>query len=570
MKLLLIQPRLPESFWSFTWGLREVARDKRAAISPLGLATVAALTPPTWDVRIIDENVERIDWDADADLVGVCGMAVQYPRQCEIAARFHARGRFVLVGGSYASLCPGEYADVADAVVAGEAEYVWPQFCTDFEKGCPRPLYRETGTVDLADSPMPRHDLLPLHRYQTVAVQFSRGCPFRCEFCDIIVTFGRKPRAKSLRQVEQELDLLRSRGVRNVFFVDDNLIGHLPRCRELLDFLADYQRRHRYRFTFGTETSANVSAQPGLLHQLRRANFQWVFIGLETPSKEALTEARKDQNNRTDALASLRTIYAHGLDVYASFIVGFDADDSSIFERQYRFIVESGIVVASIALLLALPRTPLYDRLKREGRLRPTAGQGHTLWNNLIATNVVPLRMTPDELMSGFRELLRRVSDDAAIERRIRTKLEQFGRPPVPFRLSLPKTLGYLVRFLVRGILLGGRRRWGAFWRSLAPARRDPRLFPFIVFNWTQGLAIQEFVRRHLEGAVGPSHLARGRRHETLAATKTCTTDSTTTESTGIAPAESPVIPSNGATETPGGSAGTSARLIVLPAHRPK
>jgi radical SAM superfamily enzyme YgiQ (UPF0313 family) len=503
MKLLLIQPKLPESFWSFSWAFREVARDKRAAISPLGLATVAALTPPTWDVRILDENVEPIDWVADADVVGVCGMAVQYPRQCEIVARFRARGCHVVVGGSYASLCPEEYADLADTVVAGEAEYIWPRFCIDFEKGCPQAIYRETGTVNLADSPTPRHDLLPLHRYQTVAVQFSRGCPFRCEFCDIIVTFGRRPRAKSLAQVEVELDLLRRLSARNVFFIDDNLIGHLPRCRELLDFLADYQRRHRYRFTFGAETSANVASQPGLLDQLRRANFQWVFIGVESPSKEALTDVRKDQNTRTDALASLRTVYAHGLDVYASFIVGFDADDPSIFDRQYDFIVESGIIVASIALLLALPRTPLFERLKKEGRLRPTAGDRHRLWNNLIATNVVPKRMTEDELMHGFRELLRRIADDGAIERRIRAKLTHLGRPPVPFGLPVGMTLRYLLRFLVRGVVSGGPRRWRAFARTLGPALRDPRLLPFVIVNWTYGLAIQAFVARHLRDTEG-------------------------------------------------------------------
>src|SRR5688500_8084411 len=166
MKLLLIQPRLPENFWSFTWAFREIARDKRAAVSPLGLATVAALTPPSWDVTILDENVEPIDWDAPADLVGICGMAVQFPRQREIAEGFRARGRRVVVGGSYASLCPEEYTDIADTVVAGEAEYVWPRFCADFQKGCPAALYRETGTVDLTDSPAPRQELLKLDCYQ--------------------------------------------------------------------------------------------------------------------------------------------------------------------------------------------------------------------------------------------------------------------------------------------------------------------------------------------------------------------------------------------------------------------
>jgi radical SAM superfamily enzyme YgiQ (UPF0313 family) len=498
MKLLLIQPRLPESFWNFTWAFRHIARDKRAPISPLGLATVAGLTPPTWDVRIVDENVEPIPWDEPADVVGVGGMAVQYPRQREICDHFRARGRHVVVGGPFASLCPEEFEDVADTVVAGEAEYTWPRFCTDFEKDRPEAIYRESGTVDLADTPVPRHDLLKLHYYQSVAVQFSRGCPFRCEFCDIIVTFGRKPRAKTLLQVERELDLLRNQGVRNLFFVDDNLIGHLPRCRELLDFLERYQRRHGYYFTFGAEVSANVATPPGLLEQFSRARFQWVFIGLETPSREALAGAMKVQNNRVDPFATLSAIHAEGIDVYASFVVGFDADDATIFDRQFEFIRRSGILVASLGLLLALPRTPLHSRLQLEGRLKPTAGDTHRLWNNLIATNIVPLRMTEDELLEGFRNLLARVADDAAIADRIRTKLRQFGRSPLSFDLPPPRILVYLMRFLLFGVLPGGPRRWFHVARSLVPTIRRPRLVPFAILNWVYGLAIQAFVREHL------------------------------------------------------------------------
>jgi radical SAM superfamily enzyme YgiQ (UPF0313 family) len=498
MKLLLIQPKLPESFWSFSWAFRTIARDKSSAVSPLGLATIAALTPPSWDTHIVDENVEPIDWDEPADLVGICGMAVQYPRQRKIAERFRERDCHVVVGGPYASLCPEEYRDVADTVICGEAEYTWPRFCADFEKGHAESIYRETGSVELTHTPTPRHDLLKFDRYQSVAIQFSRGCPFRCEFCDIIVIFGRKPRTKSLGQIETELDLLRERGVRNVFFIDDNLIGHLPRCRELLEFLIDYQRRHNYRFSFGAEVSANVGTPPGLLEQLRRASFQWVFIGLETPSRDALAEAKKEQNNRADPLSTLRAIYAHGIDVFASFVVGFDADDSSIFDRQFDFIVESGIIVASLGLLLALPRTPLYQRLQREGRLKPSAGEEHELWNNLIATNVVPLRMTEEELLSGLRTLMARVADDSAICRRVRNKVRQFGRAPIPAGLSVPRTLLYLTRFLVRGLLPGGPRRWYWFIRSLS---LNPRFLPFVVVNWTYGLTIQSFVREHLAAA---------------------------------------------------------------------
>jgi radical SAM superfamily enzyme YgiQ (UPF0313 family) len=498
MKLLLINPRMPESFWSFSWAFRNVAHGPKALLPPLGLATVAALTPPGWEISIVDENVEPIDWDADADVVGVSGMAVQFPRQREIMARFRSRGCHVVAGGSYASLCPEEYAAHADTVVAGEAEYVWPRFCDDFARGRAEPLYQETGTVNLADSPVPRFDLLKPHLYQSMTVQFSRGCPFRCEFCDIIVTFGRKPRAKSLGQIGRELDALRAMGVRHVFFVDDNLIGHLPRCVELLRFLADYQKRNDYHFGFGAETSANVTTKPGLLAQLRRANFQWVFIGIETPNLEALDETRKEQNTRADLLESLRAVYAHGMDVYASFVVGFDADDASIFERQYRFIVESGVIVASVALLLALPKTPLYERLHRAGRLRPAAGEPHHLWNNLIATNVEPLRMSYDEMLDGFRGLIGRLADDAAISDRICNKLRYLGQAPVPFRMSGRETGLFAWGLLVRGIAAGGPRRWWHFARTLLPLVLRPRLLPFLLINWTQAIAIQAFVTRHL------------------------------------------------------------------------
>lgn len=216
MRLLLINPRAPESFWTFRWAVDRVLPGKRAVNPPLGLATLAALCPPHWEVEIVDENVEPIPSAPKADLIGVCGMGVQFPRQRELLTHFRERGYKVVAGGSYASLCPELYAEIADSVVAGEAEYIWPQFCRDFEEGTAKPLYKECGEVSLHDSPVPRFDLLKLKRYSMVSLQFSRGCPFRCEFCDIIIMFGRKPRTKAVSQIRAELDALRAHGVNNV------------------------------------------------------------------------------------------------------------------------------------------------------------------------------------------------------------------------------------------------------------------------------------------------------------------------------------------------------------------
>jgi len=287
MRLLLINPKFPESFWSFRWVIENILRGKQAINPPLGLATLAALCPPDWEIEIVDENIESIPLAPKTDIVGVCGMGVQHERQMELLAYYRARGYRTVAGGSFASLCPERYGALADAVIAGEAEYIWKDFCRDVEQGAAKPLYRETGVVALADSPIPRFDLLKLDRYSSVSLQFSRGCPYRCEFCDIIVMFGRKPRTKSPEQVGQELDALRRSNVTNVFFVDDNLIGHRPAAKALLHFLGDYQRRHGQPFHFGTEASLNLAQDEELLTLFREANFGWVFIGIESPDPES-------------------------------------------------------------------------------------------------------------------------------------------------------------------------------------------------------------------------------------------------------------------------------------------
>ena len=237
-RLLLINPRFPESFWSFRWAIDSVLSNKRTVNPPLGLATVAALSPPEWQVEIVDENIETIPLKPTADIIGVCGMGVQFRRQKELLSYYRGLGYYVVAGGSYASLCPERYETLADTVVAGEAEYIWKEFCRDFEAGKQRALYEEKGVVALEDSPTPRFELLKLDRYTNISLQFSRGCPFRCEFCDIIVMFGRKPRTKSCEQVGRELDALRALGARNVFFVDDNFIGDKNVAKDLLRYLS--------------------------------------------------------------------------------------------------------------------------------------------------------------------------------------------------------------------------------------------------------------------------------------------------------------------------------------------
>ena len=491
-RLLLINPRFPESFWSFRWGLEKILTGKRALNPPLGLATLAALCPPHWDVRIVDENVEPVPLEPEADIVGVCGMAVQFPRQRELLAYYRRPGCHVVAGGSFASLCPERFAGLADTVVAGEAEYIWPQFCRDFEQGAARAEYRETGTVSLEDSPVPRFDLLALERYTSVSLQFSRGCPFRCDFCDIIVMFGRQPRSKRPEQIGRELDLLRARGVKSVFFVDDNLIGNKKTAKELLRYLAEYQSRHGYAFRFGTEASINLADDPELLRLFRAANFAWVFIGIESPDAASLQETNKTQNLKRDLLSAIHTVYANGIDVLAGFIVGFDNDTLETFERQRRFIERSGIQVAMVGLLTALPRTPLYQRLQREGRLLEDTEHGD---NTRLGTNFVPKRMEYDAMVRAYHGLYRRLFSDAGIARRIRAKTRHLRAPSAEY-YSLAERLGIVRRLLVHGVSAGGVLWPWHLVRTLALAR--PRTWPQVLTDWIAGLSMREYIRRRL------------------------------------------------------------------------
>ena len=491
MRLLLINPKVPESFWSFKWALDTILASERTLNPPLGLATLAALCPEGWDVEIVDENVQTVPLEPDADVVGVCGMGVQFPRQKELLAFYRRKGYYVVAGGSYASLMPESYQSLADTVVAGEAEYVWPEFCRDYASGAPRALYKESGVVSLSDSPTPRFDLLDLKDYRTASLQFSRGCPFRCEFCDIIVMFGRKPRTKPVEQIGRELDALRAQKVHSVFFVDDNLIGNKPRAKELLRYLAAYQSKHKYKFLFGTEATITMAHDPELLRLFREANFKWVFIGIESPDENSLKETKKLQNTSHDLIASLRTIYSNGIDILAGFIIGFDNDTTDVFDKQYDFIMESGIQSAMIGLLTAAPKTPLYERLKKDNRLIPGA---FTSDNSKLQTNVIPKNMTYDEMVRGYRKLHYRLFSDRAIATRIRNKIRYFNRPSFQVEYSLKDTARILRNFLSRGLLKGGISRVFHFLRSI-PVHK-PAMIPLVITDWITGLSMRDYIDR--------------------------------------------------------------------------
>ena len=271
----------------------------------LSLPTVAGLTPPGHDIVLVDENVEDIDFDIQADIVGVTGYVIHKKRMFEIIAEFRRRGKFVVVGGPFATLCPEELRGKADVIVVGEAEYLWARFLADYQAGTWKAEYSEPERPSMLDSPLPRFDLLKTDRYRTMTIQFARGCPFNCEFCDIIVMYGRRPRTKSVAQVMAEVNAIHALGVRNIFVVDDNFIGNKKEAKALLAALADWQRQRGYPLDFMTEVSLNVAQDDELLALMKRARFITIFVGIESPRRASLEESKKAQNTREDLVTSV-------------------------------------------------------------------------------------------------------------------------------------------------------------------------------------------------------------------------------------------------------------------------
>ena len=411
--IVIINPRFEVSFWGMEHALPLMG--KRANLPVACLALLAALTPEEHTVTLIDENVEAINWErcAKADIVGVTGMSVQRWRMKEILTELKRRGCFTVVGGPLVTVIEDYFDGLTDAIFIGEAEDTWPQFLKEWKNGLHQYRYEQLEKTDMTKLPTPRFDLLKMRHYAYGSLQFSRGCPFQCEFCDIIVTFGRKPRLKTSPQVLAELDAMRQQGMRIVFIVDDNLIGNKKAIKSLLRDVIAWQENNKYSLTFFTEASIDLADDAELMDLMVQANILSVFVGVESPNEESLRETKKFQNVREGGtmLEKLHRIQEAGMEVWCGMIIGFDNDDSSIFDMQTKFVQEAQIAFSMTGMLHAIPKTPLHARLLEEGRLDP-ADQPE------FGTNVIPLKIGREELRDGYMRVMRDLYEpDAYFER---------------------------------------------------------------------------------------------------------------------------------------------------------
>jgi radical SAM superfamily enzyme YgiQ (UPF0313 family) len=459
MRVLLLYPEFPDTFWSYTHALRFIG--KRAVQPPLGLLTVAAMLPKDWEVRLVDLNVRSLRprdlaW---ANMAFVSAMTVQQASAREVLQRCRAAGLKIVAGGPLFTSQPEAFPEV-DHLVLNEAELTLPPFLEDWHAHRPRRIYTTTEYADMALSPLPRFELADLRRYAMMPVQYCRGCPFDCEFCDVTAQLGHRPRQKSVTQILAELQRLRDLGWRSsVFFVDDNLIGNKKHLKtELLPALIEWQK-HSGPTVFNSQVSINLADDPVLIDLMARAGFSTVFVGIETPDADALRACGKNQNVSRDLLADVHRLQAAGIAVQAGFIVGFDHDTPSIFQRQIDFIQASGIATAMVGLLQAIKGTRLYARLQREDRLREEF-QGD---NVAVGANFVPM-MDDRVLREGYGRVLQTIYSPRGYYQRLRTFLRQYQLPRIRERFRFQDLKAFVRANLRLGIL--GRERF-CYWRLL-------------------------------------------------------------------------------------------------------
>ncbi|MFO7535501.1 MAG: DUF4070 domain-containing protein [Kiritimatiellia bacterium] len=489
MNILLVYPEFPDTFWGFKHALEFVG--KKAALPPLGLLTVAALLPPEWSKRLVDLNVRTLtDKDlAWADCVFVSAMTVQQASARRTMARCHQAGLPVVAGGPLFTDTQDQYPE-ADHFVLNEAELTLPPFLADLAAGRARRVYATGDYADLSLTPAPLWNLLEMKRYACMALQFSRGCPFDCDFCNITALLGKRVRIKSAAQIVAELDSLHGAGWRGeVFFVDDNFIGNKHFLKNgLLPALTAWRERHAGTL-FYTEASINLADDPDLMEQMVKAGFYKVFIGIETPDEECLAECGKGQNRNRNLVEDVKRIQRAGLQVQGGFIVGFDHDRPSIFQRQIDFIQKSGIVTAMVGLLQAPPGTRLYERLKAAGRLT-----GASSGDNVDGTtNVVPV-MSIDALQAGYRRILEHIYSPGPYYERVRTFLREYQPAGARGKMRVHHILAAFRAFFRLGIVGGGRLE---FWKLLAWTQfRRPRLLPDAMILAVTGYHFRKIAKR--------------------------------------------------------------------------
>jgi radical SAM superfamily enzyme YgiQ (UPF0313 family) len=473
MKILLVYPEFPDTFWSFKHALKFVR--KKAGAPPLGLLTVAAMLPAEWEKRLVDLNVTDLNPKdlAWADYVFVSAMIVQRDAARALIARCKEFGVKVVAGGPLFTMEYEHFPEV-DHFVLNEAELTLPLFLDDIANGAAQHVYSTTEFPDIHLTPAPLWQLANLKHYDTVSIQFSRGCPFNCDFCNVTALLGHRPRTKTALQIIAELDSLYALGWRkSIFFVDDNFIGNKKQIKsEVLPALIEW-RKGKTGMPFSTEASINLADDPELLSLMTQAGFDTVFVGIETPNEDSLAECSKNQNKGRDLVETVKLLQRAGLQVQGGFIVGFDNDPPSIFQQQIDFIQKSGIVTAMVGLLQAPAGTRLYERLKKEGRLL-----GHMSGNTDGTTNIIP-RMNLNLLCEGYNNIVRHIYSPKQYYRRIKIFLREYRAPKIKTPLDFQRFLALFRSSIRLGVF--GRERF-QYWQILLwTLFRRPRLFTLAI-----------------------------------------------------------------------------------------
>lgn len=491
MRVLLLYPEFPDTFWSFKHALRFIR--KKAGAPPLGLLTVAAMLPDEWEKRLVDENVTALT-DDDlrwADYVFISAMIVQRESAQTLIARCNDAGVTVVAGGPLFTMEHEKFPGV-DIFVLHEAELTLPPFLADLAAGNVNHVYTTTEHPELCQTPVPLWHLADLKHYDTVSLQFSRGCPFNCDFCNITSLLGHRPRVKDAAQIVAELDSLYALGWhKNVFFVDDNFIGNKKHLKtELLPALIEW-RKGKHGMSFNTEASINLADDAELMSLMTQAGFNTVFVGIETPSEDGLVECNKSQNKGRDLVESVKRMQRAGLQVQGGFIVGFDSDTASIFQQQIDFIQKSGIVTAMVGLLQAPLGTRLYDRMEQEGRLVADFSGD----NADGSTNIIP-SMGLEPLREGYRTILSHIYAPHLYYERVRTFLREYQPPRITNPLDMQHILALWRSIYQLGIR--GKERvhyWKLFFWTLF---RRPRLFPLAITLAIYGFHFRRVAELHV------------------------------------------------------------------------